>query len=75
MMAKQTEAARIRSSAQSFLLTLYPSRPHGKKPELLGTVERIGNEGRHTFHSIEELLYLLGIEGFKFRGQENEHTS
>ena len=70
MTEKQTEAARIRSSAQSFLLTLYPSRTHGKKQELLGTVERLGNEGRHTFHSIEELLYLLGIDNFSLGGKE-----
>ena len=74
MKEKQSEEAHTRSSAQSFLLTLYPSRPHGKKPELLGTVERLGNEGRHTFHSIEELLHLLGIARTELEAQDHEHT-
>ena len=56
------KSAKTRSGkpgATSYLLNLYHAGE--REGQVLGTLEQLGNEDRHAFHNVEELLHLLGI--------------
>ncbi len=69
---KSPEAASGKSGTTSYLLNIYQAGE--QEDRVVGTVERLGNEGRHAFHSIEELLHLLGIAPTESEKQDHEHT-
>ena len=69
---KPPEAVSGKSRTESYLLNLYHAGD--RESVVVGTVEKLGNEDKHAFHSIQELLHLLGIEQVESEEQDNEQT-
>ena len=69
---KSPEAASGKSGTTSYLLNIYQAGE--REGRVVGTVEKLGNGGRHAFHSIGELLHLLGIARTESEEQDHEHT-
>jgi len=71
---KQAEAVSKKPATHSFLLNIYHPLVPEQDTILVGTVEKLGNEGKHAFHDVQELLRLLGINEFISGGQDNEQA-
>jgi len=74
MAEKHADAASRKPAPQSYLLNIYPPHSHGKDAALVGTVEKLGNEGKHAFHNIQELMHLLGIDEITSGGRNHEQA-
>ncbi len=70
-MQEHTDSARGKTAPQSYLLNIYTHPADEKDATLVGTVEKLGNEGKHAFHDIQELLHLLGINDVGTEEQNN----
>ena len=55
-----SEVVSGKSRKGSYLVNIYHAEDRGKS--VLGTVEKLGNENQEAFHSIQELLNLLGLD-------------
>lgn len=68
MTRKHADVATSKSATESYLLNIYHSQGQHRDTALVGTVEKLGNEEKCSFHDIQELLHLLGIDNFKSGG-------
>ena len=70
---KSAKTGSGKSGTTSYLLNFYHTGEG--EGDVVGTVEKLGNEGRHAFHNIEELLHLLGITRAESEEQDHERTT
>ncbi len=69
---KSPKSVSGKSGTTSYLLNFYQAGE--QEGRVVGTVEKLGNEGRRAFHNIEELLHLLGIAQTESEERDHEHT-
>ncbi len=70
-MEKHTGSASGKTAPQSYLLNIYPHPANSKDTALVGTLEKLGDEGKHAFRDIQELLHLLGIDNTEQEEQKH----